>query len=96
MRSKQQRLGLHLDQRLVLGWKVCTHRAECQCLTALCLSPRPRLSVVSLTAPAPVFFLLLAGLQAGYDEVVTLLENAEGRIEFWEAGERALEHAAER
>ncbi|CAM9420486.1 unnamed protein product [Ectocarpus fasciculatus] len=34
--------------------------------------------------------------QAGYDEVVTLLDNADGRIEVWEAGERAQEHASER
>lgn len=34
--------------------------------------------------------------QAGYDEVGVLLDNAEGRIEGWEAGDRAQEHAAQR
>ncbi|CAM9329462.1 unnamed protein product, partial [Hapterophycus canaliculatus] len=37
----------------------------------------------------------LAG-QGGYDEVSILLDNAEGRIEVWEAGERAVEHASQR
>lgn len=34
--------------------------------------------------------------QGGYDEVCTLLGNAEGRIEVWEAGEHAVEYAAQR
>lgn len=34
--------------------------------------------------------------QAGYEEVGVLLDNAEGRIEGWEAGDLAQEYATER
>lgn len=78
-------LGLQVCQCLVLtvvGCCACTHNS----LLALSLS---------LSAP-PANYCPLRVFQGGYDEVGVLLDNAEGRIEGWEAGDRAQEHALQR
>lgn len=51
-----------------------------------------------LPASSPGYYLrtVFPFLQAGHEEVVSILNNAEGRIEEWEACQRAQEFAAQR